>query len=415
MASMKLYGKDVKAYDDIDVDALLATLTEEELEELGQELIDPDDSCIPPSERCRYKTSKLPSGPFNRKALLDFLEKKAKEEKDWDEAKPYKKEVRGKVWKRKEEAKAQVHDDIAIDTEWDEVLGNATEEELVDLAAILGFHGMLNQVQYHQAFVEQKDILGGGGFQGTASHENFKVFEDEAPNTTDVEQSLKQLKANDPKCKELNFNNIKGISIERLCEIAGSLKSNTHLEKLHLANTRSTDKVAKALAEALEENNALKTLNIESNYISGKGIVAVLEAIGINKSVTELRVSNQRPVLLGQKAEMKIAELVRENIKLLKFGIFLESPARVLVHEYLKRNNDNLRRDRTGQELLAPPPPKDPLAEIAKSRAAQAIKDKARAAAKEAAATTAAIGKADAEKEDEDDESEDESESSEEE
>ena len=46
-------------------------------------------------------------------------------------------------------------------------------------------------------------------FSGTASHENFKVFEDEPPNTTDVEQSLKQLKANDPKCKELNFNNIK--------------------------------------------------------------------------------------------------------------------------------------------------------------------------------------------------------------
>jgi len=35
-------------------------------------------------------------------------------------------------------------------------------------AAILGFHGMLNQVQYHQAFVEggeQKAVK--GGFQGT--------------------------------------------------------------------------------------------------------------------------------------------------------------------------------------------------------------------------------------------------------
>jgi len=34
-------------------------------------------------------------------------------------------------------------------------------------AAILGFHGMLNQVQYHQAFVEggeQKSVK--GGFQG---------------------------------------------------------------------------------------------------------------------------------------------------------------------------------------------------------------------------------------------------------
>ena len=33
--------------------------------------------------------------------------------------------------------------------------------------AILGFHGMLNQVQYHQAFVENKTGEEIGGFKGT--------------------------------------------------------------------------------------------------------------------------------------------------------------------------------------------------------------------------------------------------------
>ena len=42
MAGVKLYGKDLSAYDDIDVDALLLTLNEDELEQLGAELIDPD-------------------------------------------------------------------------------------------------------------------------------------------------------------------------------------------------------------------------------------------------------------------------------------------------------------------------------------------------------------------------------------
>jgi len=50
---------------------------------------------VPPSDRCRYKTDKEPTGPFDRKHLLDYLEQKAKEDKDWDEAKPYKKETRG--------------------------------------------------------------------------------------------------------------------------------------------------------------------------------------------------------------------------------------------------------------------------------------------------------------------------------
>lgn len=52
---------------------------------------------VPPSDRCRYKTDKEPTGPFDRKHLLDYLEKKAKEDKDWEEAKPYKKEIRGTV------------------------------------------------------------------------------------------------------------------------------------------------------------------------------------------------------------------------------------------------------------------------------------------------------------------------------
>lgn len=51
---------------------------------------------IPPSDRCRYKVSKEPTGPFDREKLLEYLENKAKNEKDWEESKPYKKEIRGK-------------------------------------------------------------------------------------------------------------------------------------------------------------------------------------------------------------------------------------------------------------------------------------------------------------------------------
>ena len=42
MAQTKLFGKNLQEYDDIDVDALLETLSPEELEQLGQDLIDPD-------------------------------------------------------------------------------------------------------------------------------------------------------------------------------------------------------------------------------------------------------------------------------------------------------------------------------------------------------------------------------------
>ena len=42
MANPKLYGKDLREYDDINIDELLETLSPEEIEELGMELIDPD-------------------------------------------------------------------------------------------------------------------------------------------------------------------------------------------------------------------------------------------------------------------------------------------------------------------------------------------------------------------------------------
>ena len=46
MAQTELLGKNVKEYENNDVDAPLETLSQEELEQLGQDLIDPDVSIL---------------------------------------------------------------------------------------------------------------------------------------------------------------------------------------------------------------------------------------------------------------------------------------------------------------------------------------------------------------------------------
>ena len=92
-----LYGKDLKEYDNIPFDDLLNQLTEQELEELTGN-VDPDDSDMPASMRCRDQTKKLPTGPLDRKKLLEFLKNFALEEEDWPENKPFQPGVkRGKV------------------------------------------------------------------------------------------------------------------------------------------------------------------------------------------------------------------------------------------------------------------------------------------------------------------------------
>ena len=45
---------------------------------------------LPASDRQKEHTKKQPTGPFDRQHLVEFLEKKAKEEKDWDDKVPYK-------------------------------------------------------------------------------------------------------------------------------------------------------------------------------------------------------------------------------------------------------------------------------------------------------------------------------------
>ena len=39
------------------------------------------------------------------------------------------------------------------------------------------------------------------------------------------------------------------------------------------------------MGEALKDNSTLRLLNIESNFVSGKGIVAILEGINEHKCV----------------------------------------------------------------------------------------------------------------------------------
>lgn len=43
----------------------------------------------------------------------------------------------------------------------------------------------------------------------------------------------------------------------------------------------------------LKENKVLKTLNVESNFISGAGILRLVEALPHNTSLVELKIDNQ--------------------------------------------------------------------------------------------------------------------------
>ncbi|XP_050542076.1 tropomodulin isoform X3 [Daktulosphaira vitifoliae] len=348
----KLYGKNLSEYEELDVEQLLSQLSPEEINILSKE-VDPDDNLLPPSERCSYECNKEATGPLNRKKLIEHINKQALETPDLPEMKPYVPgTVRGKKWVPPETTNGNVdnNDKIAIDLddEYGDALNNASQEEIIDLAAILGFHSMMNQDQYHASLLNKGQPVG-LGWDGITKATQPKVYPPEPPNQTDPDDSIKRVHDDDPKLIDLNWNNIKNISDEKFEQLFSALVENTHLETLSLVNVGLTDRLAGKLAEALEKNCTLRVCNVETNFISPIGIVRLIKCLLKQRSLEEFRGTNQRSQVLGNKIEMEITKLIEQNPTILRLGLHLEyNDARHRIASHLQRNIDRSRLRRTG-------------------------------------------------------------------
>ncbi|NWV42250.1 LMOD3 protein, partial [Grantiella picta] len=174
----------------------------------------------------------------------------------------------------------------------------------------------------------------------------MKISARPSGNQTNLEDSLEKVRKNNPDVKELNLNNIENVPKEMLIDFVNAMKKNKNIKTFSLANVGADDSVAFALANMLRENRSITTLNIDSNFISGKGIVAIMRCLQYNETLTELRFHNQRG-LLGHQAEMEIARLLKANTTLLKMGYHFELPGpRMVVTNLLSRNLDKQRQKR---------------------------------------------------------------------
>ncbi|CAB3410675.1 unnamed protein product [Caenorhabditis bovis] len=361
----KVYSKGLKDLEDNDFEGLLSKLSIDELEDLNNDF-DPDNSMLPPSQRCRDQTSKTPTGPYKRENLLKFLEEKAKTEKDWDDVCPYTPGMkRGKVYdsdsgRNSEEPDAgigKMEMPIELDLDEDEeelecALVTAPEKDLVDLAGILGMHNVLNQPQYYNALKgKSQDETTGTTFNGIVQSYVPRIVPDEPDNDTDVEACITQLRENDPDMKEVNINNMKRVSKERIRTLIEAACNSKHIEKLSLANTAISDSEARGLIELIETSPSLRVLNVESNFLTPELLAKLLRATLVTQSIVEFRADNQRQSVLGNQIEMDMMMAIEENESLLRVGIAFQSmEARHRVSEALERNYERVRLRRLGKD-----------------------------------------------------------------
>uniref|UniRef100_A0A3B1JUF0 Tropomodulin 2 n=1 Tax=Astyanax mexicanus TaxID=7994 RepID=A0A3B1JUF0_ASTMX len=296
------FKKDLEKYKEIDEDEILNKLSEEELKQLESALeeLDPENALLPAGLRQKDQTVKTATGPFNRDNLLQYLEKEALEYKDREDVVPFTGEKK----------------------------------------AILGVHTLVTSTQTYDGTTSKES------YNNVIKGEKVKPVFDEPPNPTNVEETLQRIKSNDPSLTEVNLNNIKNIPIPTLKDFAKAMEKNTNVKKFSLAATRSNDPIAVAFGDMLRENKGLRSLNLESNFITGAGVQALVEALRDNDTLSEIKIDNQRQQL-GTTVEMEIAKMLETNSSIVKFGYhFAHQGPRARAEAAITKNNDLVRRRR---------------------------------------------------------------------
>uniref|UniRef100_A0A915IVD9 Tropomodulin n=1 Tax=Romanomermis culicivorax TaxID=13658 RepID=A0A915IVD9_ROMCU len=306
---------------------------------------------MPPSQRCREQTKKQPTGPYKREYLKRFLEVQAKKQEDWKETVAFEAGTkRGRIWIPKETTSRDVESedfDIELDDEnIGPTLKGAREQDWIDLAGILGLHSLLNQTQYYNALAGKQQDPDDMSFTGIVKcmRPKKKPPEDEH-NDTSLDDCVERLNNNDEKLTILNLNNLKEmLPRPKLKEILQAMCNNKHVKVFSLANTSCNDQDLEPLFDVLEKNDALRSLNIESNFLSGIFLAKLVGHLSNNKSLIELKAENQKSASLGYTTEMEITEHVEQNDNLLRLGLSLRfMDSRHRIDEALERNYELVR------------------------------------------------------------------------
>ncbi len=82
-------------------------------------------------------------------------------------------------------------------------------------------------------------------FLAAAKGDPLKILPPEPDNTTDVEDCIKRAKANEKDFIRININNVKEVKADVLKELLNSLKENTNVQTLEMANVGMTDSVGR--------------------------------------------------------------------------------------------------------------------------------------------------------------------------
>ncbi|KAI8835629.1 hypothetical protein BJ741DRAFT_607458 [Chytriomyces cf. hyalinus JEL632] len=154
---------------------------------------------------------------------------------------------------------------------------------------------------------------------------------------------IERVKNNDPEMSSLTLGSSHAFTTANASAIITCLADNTTLKQLNLSNCRIQNRFAIELAGVLKANRGLEVINLDGNMIGPAGIKAFADALKVNTTLRELRLSNQLS-LAGNEAEAALASSIQKNTTLIKLSfVFKDVAARNNVANALTRNNNAYR------------------------------------------------------------------------
>jgi hypothetical protein len=167
------------------------------------------------------------------------------------------------------------------------------------------------------------------------------------PVLDEVLYAINAIKDNDPQVTVLDVKDF-SLTNQQGMVLAESLKTNTHVKRLNLANAGIQTAVVVELAKALKNNTTVTHINLEGNQIGPQGMKELAFCLTANSSIIELKLAYQKSITpTGQEAEHAFADSMQKNMVLTKLGLAFQNAAcRDRVHRALTRNQSLARQAR---------------------------------------------------------------------
>lgn len=126
--------------------------------------------------------------------------------------------------------------------------------------------------------------------------------------------------------------------------------NNTSVKSVKMELIGLNDDWAVAFGEAIAQNETITKVNIDSNNITGRGMLALFEGLGDNNSIEEFQVRHQKKPMASTDEE-ELYDLLASNTSLIKLGVDVRNQ---LVKTKLERivadNREQIRKLRNAQK-----------------------------------------------------------------